>query len=146
MKSKSALFLIELLISLMLFALSAALVVQMFAVAHSISDRSRLQTKAVVSASSVMETLQACGGDLEAVCEIYEGGRYSDDELIISFDEEWNCVAPDEAMYEVAVRLSGKPSPGEVREGTVEVMEAGSDEALCSLEVSVYNQLVKGGE
>lgn len=65
MKNRASLVLMELLIMLLIFALAAALCLQIFVRADQISRETARRDQAVVMAQNAAETVKACGGDLQ---------------------------------------------------------------------------------
>jgi len=91
-RSKSGLFLMELIILICFFALAAVICVQLFAAAHTISRRSADIQMAVLHAQNVAEAFKA--------------GEY--DWWDAMFDENWNRVglADDAGRYRIYVDVS----------------------------------------
>lgn len=72
MKNKTPLPLMEQLIMVLVFALTAALCLQGFSLADRISRRQEAREKAVVLAQNLAESLKAGSGDLEAVSRLLD--------------------------------------------------------------------------
>lgn len=72
MKNKTPLPLMEQLIMVLVFALTAALCLQGFSLADRISRRQEAREKAVVLAQNMAETLKSGSGDLEASSRLPE--------------------------------------------------------------------------
>ena len=66
MKSKASLQLMELLVMILVFALAAALCLQVFAKAGEISGETERRDRAAVLAANGAEVLKATGGDVSA--------------------------------------------------------------------------------
>jgi len=90
--SGSGLFLIELLFGLLIFALTAAVCLQIFVGSHRISNESNRLNHAVVMAQNGAECFKASGGDLRDTAMLIKGHLYSDDVVFKYFDSEWNSV------------------------------------------------------
>ena len=73
MKSKSTLTVMELLIMLLVFALAAALCLQAFAGAHSISSGAADLDRAILEAQNAAETLKGCAGNYEKAAALHGG-------------------------------------------------------------------------
>ena len=85
-KSKSALFLIELIIAILFFALSSAICVQLFAKAHLISQKSSNVTMAINCAQTAAELVQRYPSGGEA---LRQGLRASRGQAqVISYNKE----------------------------------------------------------
>lgn len=73
MKSRASLVLMEQLIMILIFALTAALCLQVFVRADGISWETELQDQAVLLAQNGAETLKACGGNLDEAAKTLGG-------------------------------------------------------------------------
>lgn len=102
-RSKSSLFLMELIIVLMFFSLCAATCMQIFANAKVKTDYSRDLTNAAFVAESVAEVYKAVGGDLEATASKCDGEAVPDGVMKIYYDKDWNPTAQDGAVYVMTV-------------------------------------------
>jgi len=92
--TKTSLFLIELMISLLLFAFCAAICVQIFYASNKRTNSAENLSKAVFHATTVAELYKASGGDIEAVSKSFEVSQsfYANGVLSIYFDENWNAT------------------------------------------------------
>ena len=69
-RSKTPLFLMELIIMLLVFSISAAVCLQVFSGAKKISEESRKLDAAVMKAQTIAECWKASHGDLEETAEM----------------------------------------------------------------------------
>lgn len=101
-RSKSSLFLMELIIVLMFFSLCAATCMQVFAQAKVKTDNSRDLTSASFVAESAAEVYKAYDGDLETVarklCGTVDGSV-----MKVYYDDEWMPSIQDAAVYIMTV-------------------------------------------
>lgn len=74
MKSKTSLLLMELLVMILVFALTAALCLQVFAKAAAISEETACRDQAMILARNAAELLKATGGDESAVRALEQDG------------------------------------------------------------------------
>ena len=70
-RSKSGLFLMELIMSIMFFSLASAVCVELFVRSHTLSKSSVELNHAVVECDSVAEFIQGAGGNIEQDSFIY---------------------------------------------------------------------------
>lgn len=82
--SKASLFLLELIIAILFFAMASALCIQIFAKAKQINDDGLKQSHASIIASSIVETYRS--NQLEEFYTIDQEGN-------IYFDEHWYPIA-----------------------------------------------------
>ena len=90
-RSKSGLFLMELIIAICFFAVSSAICVQLFAHAHTLSQRSKGIQMAVLNAQSVAEGFRGLEGDVEALARLWQVSA-NDGSFIAWFDDDWANV------------------------------------------------------
>jgi hypothetical protein len=87
--SGSEMFLMELLLGIMIFAIAAAICMQVFVTAHRIADDSNNLNRAVVAAQNGAECFKATNGDLAETAELLGGASVDGDTLSMRFDYEW---------------------------------------------------------
>ena len=90
--TKTSLFLIELMISLLLFAFCAAICVQIFHASNKRTNSAEDLSKAVFQATTMAELYKSTGGDIEALSEMFEPTQsfFIDGVLSLYFDGSWN--------------------------------------------------------
>ena len=118
--SKSAIFLFELMIVILVFTFAAAICVQIFASAFKASDESHDLTMSSINAQSVAEHYKAGSGDV--------GPLY--------FDRDWRPVGEAGAFY--TVELSEQEAGPLMREAYVNVFRKDVDESIFTLHVNEY--------
>jgi len=118
--SKSAVFLFELMIIILVFALAAAVCTQIFATAYTMSTESRELTMSSINAQTVAEQFKAGESDIEP----------------LYFDRDW--AAADQAGAEYRVELNESTGTAPMREAYVNVYKIGDDEALYTLQVKRF--------
>lgn len=107
MKNKAPLSLMELLVLLPVFALAAALCLQVFVLSDRMSRRYEARDRAVTEVQNAAETVKAACGDLER-CAALLGGTVEDGLWLL----------PEGSGCQVTVRL---PEPAQPGLGTAEV-------------------------
>jgi len=86
MRNKAPLAMMEQLMMLLVFALAAALCLQAFVMADSMSEQNARKDAAIISVQNAAETVKGCSGDLSASQELL-GGTLSGDTLHIAAEE-----------------------------------------------------------
>ena len=118
--TRSSLFLMEIIISVLFLSLSGAICVQMFVKAHLIAQESVQTNLAVTWIQNLAESLYSCGGDMDELQEIFAqySVRIDDDEagagaLAMFLDADGQLIRhPAEDMsgvgadYELLVEIS----------------------------------------
>ena len=134
MKSKAPLALMEQLVMVLVFALAAALCVQVFVLSGQTSRRNESRDRAVVEAQNAAEVLKGLHGDYEAACAAW-GGAWNGAVWGISYDARW---APAENADQAAYHLLVTPADsGTDLLGTASVSVYGADgELLVTLPVA----------
>ena len=92
--TRSGLFAIELLISVGVFSLCAAICVGLFVRSEVLSQDSANLNRAVIEARSAVECFKAAGGDLEKTAQLTGGEITDGDALFLNYDEDWNKLGP----------------------------------------------------
>lgn len=97
--SRTSLFLMELILSILFFSLAAAVCVQMFVSGHILSKKSVELNHAVVWCESIAECFYSCDGNLSEMSTLLSNNcpsfsSKSDNSFICSFDDEYEvkCV------------------------------------------------------
>ena len=103
MRSKAPLVLMEQLVMVLVFALAAALCVQVFVLSDQTSRSHEARDRAVVAAQNAAENLKGCGGDYAAAAERW-GGDWNGSMWGFSYDEAWPvCQDQSQAAYHALV-------------------------------------------
>lgn len=133
MKNKAPLALMEQLIMLLVFALAAALCLQIFVYSGNISRRCEAQAFAATAVQNVAEAVKHNRGDLSPFT-----GDSSSAQALIGFDEQWQKSAPTVADYHILVTLEESDVPG-LGKASVTAQTAAGEElfaiAVCWQEV-----------
>jgi len=133
-RSKSGLFLIELIIAVGFFALASAVCIQLFAAAHSLRTRSFGLQMAVVSAQSAAESFKATGANAHRMGELL-GGDLTGTRLTLGYDENWVPVRAQTARYLMVVEIDTSEEPALA---AIIVEDTAMDELLYSLTAKSY--------
>lgn len=92
--SRTGLFLMELILAVLLFALSSVLCIQMFVKSHTLSKNSVELNHSILWAQNVSEAFYGCNGNVSAMSELFEGCCYEilegrGEYLTLLFDENF---------------------------------------------------------
>jgi hypothetical protein len=132
-KSKSSLFLLELLIIIAFFAVASAVCIRLFARAHVVSVDSRDLNRAVIVAQSAAETFKAACGDQQAMARILGGVIGPGEEILLYYDSGWHPV-PEQHENGYAMRVHTRLE-GYLMVADIGVFKAGGGEVF-SLEAA----------
>lgn len=98
MRNKVYLPLTELVVSIAVFAIAAAVCLQGFSLALTSSKAQRSEENAVVAAQNVAELLKHERGNMQTVAELLSG-RIDGNSLTVYYDSEWKPVQDGESAY-----------------------------------------------
>ena len=132
-KSRGRLFLLEMIIIILFFAVAAAVCMNLFAKAREEGARSADLTMAVTQAQYAAETFKSTGGDMRKTGELLFAAE-SGGEITLCYDDAWNSVPPGEdAAY--CLTMTEKNAEG-LRAADVTVSAAG--EEIYRIETAIY--------
>ncbi|MBE5837792.1 hypothetical protein [Butyrivibrio sp.] len=126
--SRTSLFLMELIVAVFFFSLSAAVCVKLFVASHEMADRTVNLNHAVTWSQSLAESFVSAKGDINEIGRYYPSAFLSEENLIIFFDDNWEYMDGNSAKASFEAILSTKEIPAD---------EAYSD-------VTKYNVKLKG--
>ena len=129
-------FLAELMINILVFSISCAVLVGLFGKAFQVSRQTARETKAASEVQWLMENLKAGGKDA------LEGAEWTDDDhAVLRYDEDWNRVESDaQAVYTIKLLVStavGGTDYGALTSIQAVAADAGGI-ALCRMETASY--------
>ncbi|MDD6328022.1 MAG: hypothetical protein Q4D54_04005 [Eubacteriales bacterium] len=109
--SKTSIFLMEFIVSILLFSIASAVCIQLFVQTHLKSKASVATTHAVVEAQNAAEILRSTainGNDvLTEMCEIYPLATVSENNVLtIYFDNDFQSCTKDAAIYQEKLTYS----------------------------------------
>lgn len=142
MKSKAPLVLIEQLVMLLVFALTAALCLRAFVWSELRSQRLEARTYAVTLVQSAAETIRHYK-DLPTAAQ-HLGGRYEQEQLRLAYDQNWQPISGDGAYYLTAQELL--PETEGLQAARVELKTSGNEpEVLFALEIAWQEEVQADG-
>lgn len=132
--AKSGFFLLEMIISITIFALCSAVCMSLFVQARMISTRTKEVNMALLAAQSAAEGFKAANGapgDAAEIlgCDLIDGGLY------INYDENWQKTQVL-SSYRVNVYFDAAASPARAE---IDVMNVNEGELLHSIVVEKYS-------
>lgn len=112
MRSKAPLVLMEQLLMVLVFALAAALCLQVFVLSAQTSEKNEERDRAVTLCQTAAETLKHCHGDYAAAAALL-GGQWDGHTWGLSYDKDWEVTGGTGAYVVFAVPAdSGSPLLG----------------------------------
>ncbi len=132
-------FLIELLINVLVFSVSCAVLVGVFGKASGMARSTREKSSATSEIYSLFETVRAGGEATLADGTLLENGG-----IAYYYNDKWNPVQPDDADYTVVLTIEDSAKPaGTLRELHALATSAEGDE-ICELATHTYQPDEKG--
>lgn len=130
--SRSSLFLMELLISILFFSLASAVCIQLFAKSHTLGQDTVNQNNAIVQAQNLAESWLATGGDLQDTRRLLENCIFLENEnrILLVFDKDWTPLtgmsSPD-ICYTAELSCDGSVDVEGLLHAVVKVSEVQGD-------------------
>ncbi|SFP60135.1 hypothetical protein SAMN04487928_104116 [Butyrivibrio proteoclasticus] len=109
--SRTSLFLMELIVAVFFFSLSAAVCVKLFVASHELADKTVNLNHAVTWSQSIAESFVSAKGDINEIGNLYPSAFISDNNLIIFFDDNWEYMDGNSAKASFEAILSTKEMP-----------------------------------
>lgn len=107
-KSRTALFLMELIIAILFFSIASAVCMQLFAKAHLTSVKTQELNKAVALAQSYAETFKGTDGSMESLNAIFPEAETAGDCAKIYYDNDFNASDAENAAYLGDITITSK--------------------------------------
>lgn len=104
--SRSGLFLMEMILSILILALTSAICIRIFAQAKTYREEARTWNHIEELTISAGEILEGTDGSSEAFLELMPGGILSENQLIYFYDTQWNLCKEEDVFCRFLVRLS----------------------------------------
>lgn len=127
MRNRTLLSLIEMLIMVMVFTVSAAICLKAFVYAGQTSRSTQEEAEAAVRAQSAAELMQHFAGDMQKAAEVYGGAVGTDGVWTAAFDGDWELLeAPAGVAYYMETE-AGDDADAYLGEGSVTVRNAAGE-------------------
>jgi len=110
MKNKAPLALMEQLIMLLVFALAAALCLQVFVYASQVSRQCETRSNAAEAVQNAAEITKTCQGNTDLIAS-YLGGSASPDGWQLFYDADWEASDTQHASFRVLIAPEETDSP-----------------------------------
>lgn len=105
--SKAALFLMELIIALLFFALASTVCIRLFTKAYLLSEQTINENHAVIHAQNLAEAFLATDGDFSQIQALFPNASTDNAEysLLLLFDENWEACIREDAHFEASLTI-----------------------------------------
>ena len=132
-KSKSGLFLMELIIAICFFAVASAVCVQLFASAYTISRRGEGMQMALIHSQSAVAAFRHTDADINAMAGLLNG-NINGNEIYVSFDDDWIHTNTN-IRYTMTIRIDTNEA---LALADIRVRDMQMDEYLYYIQVLKY--------
>lgn len=134
--SKSALFLMELIIALLFFALASTVCIRLFTKAHLLSKQTVNENHAIIHAQNLAESFLATEGDLSEMKLLFPHAAESpENTILLLFDENWDeCDTAN--VYYSATLISYPQKDGLISADITIAPYASSADSIYSLTIT----------
>lgn len=142
MKSKTSLFLMEMILTILLFAICGAICMKLFAASDSLSRKTKELNKAVACAQGFAEVMRGTDGSIEAIMEVYPTAIKGGDMFFeVFYDEDFKECSYSEAVYISDVTLIPN---GAIQNMEVKIVRLADYAEIYSLSATKYMNNSKG--
>ena len=135
--SRASLFLMELMISIMFFAISGAVCIQLFVKAHTINEVTEDKSKATLIAQDICEYFHYTGGDKYDMLSYYWDYEETEDSILLYFTESGDICSSVGATYVAALTFEQELSYHIL---TLDIKSTDDQESLYSTRIKKYVQ------
>ena len=137
--SRASLFLMELMISILFFAISGAVCIQLFVKAHTINELTEDKSKATLIAQDICEYYHYTGGDKAEMLSYYWDFEESEEAILLYFTENGNVCSKVGAKYVATLYFGQELSYHTL---TMDIKNVGEKDSLYSTRIQKYVQAV----
>ena len=132
-RSKSTLFLMEQLIVILIFAICAAVCVQIFVSSYLTTVESKDRSNALIAAESCAESYKATFGNLAETAELL-GGELSPeaDAIAVLYDKQWQVCGEADAVYILRLTAARPAADSSLVLGDIFVFKNTDKEAIVA--------------
>lgn len=135
---RSNLFLMEMILAILFFALAGAVCIQLFVKARVLSENTSARNQSLVLAKSAASAFEAGDGNLATLKEDYPYSRIEDSTLKIFYDGNWKPCEKKDQIYEMQITIENQN--GNLTTASIAVTDSKNEE-LLRLKADCYQQI-----
>ncbi|MCR5000957.1 MAG: hypothetical protein K6A71_04085 [Lachnospiraceae bacterium] len=141
-RSRSSLFLMEMIVTILFFSLAAAVCVKCFVSAHMMGKETYELNHAIAIATGYAEVMRGTDGDIDSIQAVYPDSVKGDDSyLMLFYDSEFNPCDPDLAVYAGDVTLTPN---GAIQNMHVKIVRVEDSTIIYELDATKYLHSIRG--
>ncbi len=130
--NKTSLFLIELILAIVFFAISAAICMRMLGAAKLNTAYSENLSHACIKATAAAEIYKSCHGDLSQVANLLEGTE-NRGHVVVYYDDNWEVSTDSRAEF--TLFIEARISDGFYAEALISISEISPSGDLAETEI-----------
>ncbi|MCR5001676.1 MAG: hypothetical protein K6A71_07775 [Lachnospiraceae bacterium] len=135
-RSRSSLFLMEMIVTILFFSLAAAICVRCFVSAHMMGKETYELNHAIAIATGYAEVMRGTDGDINSIQAVYpDSVKVDDSYLMIFYDSSFNPCDPETAVYAGDVTLTPN---GAIQNMHVKIIRVEDSEIIYELDATKY--------
>lgn len=131
--SKSSLFLIEIMLNLLFFAVLVTICLQLFFKAHNLSKDTTVLHRAVTACTSIAEVYQSNLGEEDMLLTIFPEAVFLTDTILIYFDSDFAPCSEFDSTYRAVLTTNADDTL------SIRFLRKESSDAIYQLSVSSYS-------
>lgn len=142
--SGSSLFLLEIMVNILLFAVLLTICLQFFIKAHNLTNKTTELQRATTLCSSIASLYEAGDGGLDLIDEAYPNSVILDGHMILYLDQDFITCNLDDAVY--IITISNGENEDRIR--SIDITCSTGDREIYSITAKHYTQLhvAEGGQ
>lgn len=102
-RTKSSMFLMEIIINVLLFSILCVCSLQFFVKANQLTEKTTTLHHAVTACSNVASVYESGTGDIDIIYDTYPYSIYIDNKLVIFYDENYTECDREHAVYYILI-------------------------------------------
>lgn len=102
-RTKSSMFLLEIIINLLLFSILCVCSLQFFIKAYQLTEKTTTLHHAVTACSNVASVFESGNGEMDIIYNTYPYAIYIDDKLVVFYDEDYRECDHEHAAYYILI-------------------------------------------
>ena len=138
---RSNLFLMDMILAILFFALASMVCMRLFAAAHNLSRKTSDSNFAMTAVKSAVSYFEAGDGSLESLMTEYPDSTLENSVLTVYYDKNQRLCTQSESVYRI--KISIKSSSKQLTVATITAYDSGQQD-LFALDASCYQPIKVG--
>ena len=140
--SRSSLFLMEMIVTILFFSLAAAVCVKCFVSAHMMGKETYELNHAIAIATGYAEVMRGTDGDIDSIMEVFPHAVKGDDSYIMVFyDDKFETCDSESAVYAGDITLTPN---GAIQNMHIKIVRVEDSSVIYELDATKYMNSTQG--